>query len=196
MNGWMGKIIRVELNERKISYFSTQPYAERFLGGRGLASRLYWETVKPGIQAFSPENQLIIMTGPLVAAGVQGATRMSIVGKSPMAYPEGYCFGNMGGFIPAEIKKAGFDGMIFEGRASQPVYLWIHDGEAELRDASTIWGQGANRTGEILQAVHGEKICFMTTGPAGERLVRSATIAGPIFPHPAPVLEQSWVLRI
>jgi aldehyde:ferredoxin oxidoreductase len=178
MHGWMGKILRVNLTHRKITSLSTHPYARNFLGGRGLASRLYWETVKPGISAFDPENRLFFITGPMVATGVQGATRMNVVGKSPMAYPESYCYGNMGGFIPAEIKRAGFDGIIFEGRADKPVYLWVHDGEAELRDASQLWGKGAAAAGEMLQEIHGKEIKFISTGVAGERLVRSATVFG------------------
>ena len=94
MNGWMGQILRVDLSHKKISHLQTQDYAEKFIGGRGLASRLYWENVPDGIKAFDPANRLIFMTGPLTATGVQGATRMNVVGKSPMAYPESYCYGN------------------------------------------------------------------------------------------------------
>ncbi len=106
MNGWMGLIGRVDLTERKVDYFSTQPYAERYLGGRGMASRLYRETVLPETTAFDSQNQLIFVAGPLVATGVQAASRLSVVGKSPMTYPEGYCFGNLGGFVGPEFKKA------------------------------------------------------------------------------------------
>ena len=174
MYGWMGKILHVDLNNSRMTEFSTQPYAEKYLGGRGLASRIYWERVTPGVKAFDPENYLIFMTGPLVATGTQAATRMSVVGKSPMAYPEGYCYGNMGGFFGAELKKAGFDGVVITGQAPRPVYLWIHNDEAELRDASSLWGQGAYRTGELLQQAHGDRARFVTTGIAGERLVRTA----------------------
>ncbi len=178
MHGWMGKILRVNLNSSEITQFSTKPYAEKYLGGRGLASRLYWETVAPEIKAFDPENRLIFVAGPLVATGAQAATRMSVVGKSPMAFPEGYCYGNIGGFFGAELKKAGFDGIVIEGRASKPVYLWIHNNEAELRDASSLWGQGAYRVGEMLQQSHGDKARFLTTGVAGERRVRTAVVFG------------------
>jgi aldehyde:ferredoxin oxidoreductase len=176
MYGWMGKILRVNLSSSKIVEFSTQPYAEKWLGGRGIASRIYWETVTPKTKAFDPDNRLIFMTGPLVGTGAQGATRLAVVGKSPMTFPEGYCYGNIGGFAGAELKKAGFDGVVIEGRADHPVYLWIHDNEAELRDASSLWGQGAYRTGEILRQTHGEEAHFITTGVAGERRVRTAVV--------------------
>ena len=101
MYGWMGKILRVNLTHSSISDLSTREYSDAFLGGRGIASRIYWETVHPEIRAFDPENILIFMTGPLVGTGAQAATRMSIVSKSPMAFPEDYCYGNMGGYFGA-----------------------------------------------------------------------------------------------
>jgi len=178
MYGWMGKILHVNLNNSEVKTTSTQQYTEQYLGGRGIASRIYWETVAPEIKAFDPENRLIFMTGPIVATGAQAANRMSVIGKSPMTLPEGYCYGNIGGFFPAELKKAGIDGIVIEGQAPKPVYLWIHDNEAELRDASLLWGQGAYRTGEMLQQAHGEKVRFITTGVAGENRVRTAVIFG------------------
>jgi aldehyde:ferredoxin oxidoreductase len=178
MHGWTGGILLVDLSNAKIAKLSTKPYAKQYLGGRGIASRIYWETVSPEVEAFDPENRLIFMTGPLVATGAQGATRMSVVGKSPMTYPEGYCYGNMGGFFGAELKKAGFDGLIIEGCAPKPVYLWINNDKIELRDASSLWGQGAYQTEEMLQQAHGEKVQFLTTGVAGENRVRTAIIFG------------------
>ncbi len=178
MYGWMGKILHIDLSTSKISEFSTQPYAEKYLGGRGIASRIYWEMVKPEINAFDPTNHLIFMTGPLVATSAQGATRMSVVGKSPMAYPEKFCYGNIGGFFGAELKHAGYDGIVITGHASKPVYLWINDNHIELRDASSLWGNGAYRTVEVLQEFHGDRARFLTTGTAGENLVRSAIIFG------------------
>jgi aldehyde:ferredoxin oxidoreductase len=178
MPGWTGKILHIDLNTSKISDFLTQPYAEKFIGGRGIASRIYWETVTLDISAFDSANRLIFMTGPLVATGAQGATRMSVVGKSPMAYPEGYCYGNIGGFFGAELKRAGYDGLVITGHALKPVYLWINDNHVELRDASALWGTGAYRVAEMLQKYHGDRVRFLTTGVAGENLVRSAIILG------------------
>jgi aldehyde:ferredoxin oxidoreductase len=178
MHGWMGKILHVDLSNSKISEIETKPYAEKYLGGRGLASRLYWEKVKPDVKAFDPENRLLFMTGPLLATGAQGASRMSVSGKSPMAYPEGYCYGSMGGLLPAEIKKAGWDGIVIDGRASKPVCLSINNDKVEIRDASSLWGQGAYEVEEMLYQEYGDKIKFATTGVAGENLVRTATIFG------------------
>ncbi len=178
MYGWMGKILSVNLSTAEISEFDTQPYADKYLGGRGIASRIYWDTVKPETRAFAPENRLIFMTGPLVATGAQGATRMSIAGKSPMTYPEQYCYGNIGGHFGAELKKAGYDGIVIAGRALKPVYLWINDNKTELIDAESLWGRGVYRVAEILEQSHGEDVRYLTTGVAGENLVRSAIIFG------------------
>jgi aldehyde:ferredoxin oxidoreductase len=178
MQGWMGRILQVDLSHHKISEIPTQSYAGKYLGGRGLASRLYWEKVTPEVKAFDPGNRLTFMTGPLLATGAQGAARMSVSGKSPMAYPEGYCYGSMGGHFPAEIKKAGWDGIVIDGRAPKPVCLSINNEKVELRDASSLWGRGAYKVGEMLRQEYGDKIKFATTGIAGENRVRTAVIFG------------------
>jgi aldehyde:ferredoxin oxidoreductase len=178
MHGWTGKILTVDLANAGTVVIATEPYARQYVGGRGVASRLYWETVKPETGAFDPGNRLIFMTGPLVATGAPGASRMAVTGKSPMTFPEGYCYGNIGGFFGDELKKAGFDGIVIEGRAPRPVYLWINDGDVEFCDASSLWGKGAIRAGEMLEEAHGKKARFLTTGVAGENLVRSAVIFG------------------
>lgn len=178
MNGWMGKILHIDLTGSQISEIPTQPYAEKYLGGRGIASRLYWEKVTPAVKAFDRENRLIFMTGPLLATGAQGAARMCVAGKSPMAYPEGYCYGSMGGFFPSELKRAGWDGIVIDGRATKPTYLFVNNDRVELRDAAALWGKGAYKVEEMLKQAHGDKICFATTGVAGENLVRTAIIFG------------------
>jgi aldehyde:ferredoxin oxidoreductase len=181
MHGWMGKILQVDLTAGKMTEIATRNYAESYLGGRGIATRIYAETVPPEVKAFDPENSLIFMTGPLVATGTQAATRMSVVGKSPMTLPEGYCYGSIGGVVGAEMKRAGVDGAVITGRSTEPVYLWLHDGEAELLDASPLWGQNAYRAAERLQQTHGERAQYITTGVAGERMVRTAVLVGPRF---------------
>jgi aldehyde:ferredoxin oxidoreductase len=103
---------------------------------------------------------------------------MAVAGKSPMAYPEGYCYGNIGGHFPAELKKAGYDGLVITGCAQTPVYLLIDDDQIKILNASDLWGTGAYKTGETLKQTHGDKVKFLTTGPAGENRVRSAVIFG------------------
>ncbi|HEY96380.1 MAG TPA: hypothetical protein G4O15_15755 [Dehalococcoidia bacterium] len=176
MYGWMGKILNIDLGTSEISNIDTMPYSRKYLGGRGIASRIYWEKVNPETGAFDPENHLIFVTGPLVATGAQGATRMAVAGKSPMAHPEQYCYGNIGGHFPAELKKAGYDGLVISGCAQAPVYLLIDDDRTEILNADRLWGIGAYGTGEALQQTHGNKVKFLTTGQAGENRIRSAVI--------------------
>jgi aldehyde:ferredoxin oxidoreductase len=174
MYGYMGKILRVDLGTEAVTEIPIEPYVKSFLGGRGIASRIYWETVKPHVGALDPDNRLIFMTGPLVGTGAQGATRMSVVGKSPMTLPEGFCYGNIGGFVGAELKKAGFDGLVIEGKAKRPVYVRISDNKAEICDAASLWGKKVSEVAQTLREVQGEKVRFITTGVAGERMVRTA----------------------
>jgi aldehyde:ferredoxin oxidoreductase len=178
MYGWMGRILRVDLSDSRVDRIETQPYAEKYLGGRGLASRLYWEKVTPEVRALDPGNRLIFMTGPLLATGAQGAARMFVCARSPMAYPERYCYGNMGGHFGAELKKAGWDGLVIDGRAPSPVYLLINNDKLEIRDASYLWGRSALEVEEMLINEHGDRARFATTGVAGEKLVRSSIIYG------------------
>lgn len=174
--GWCGKILKVDLTHGETTDLDTMEYANRFLGGRGIASRIYWEEVGPEVGALDPENRLILMSGPLGATGVPGASRFAVVGKSPMRMPEGFCYGNLGGYFAPALKKAGYDGVVVTGCAERPSYVWIHDGKAEIRDASALWGKGAYEVRDRLREAHGERVRFVTTGPAGENLCRAATL--------------------
>ncbi len=174
--GWCGKILKADLTHNKITEIDTADYADRFLGGRGIATRIYWDEVSPGVGALDPQNRLILMTGPLGATGAQGASRFEVVGKSPMSVPEGFCYGNLGGYFAPFLKKAGYDGIVVTGRASNPSYIWINDGRAEILDASLLWGKGVYETRDFLKARHGKNIRYVATGVAGENMCRSATI--------------------
>ena len=111
--GWCGKILKVDLSDSRITELDTMDYAERFLGGRGIATRIYWEEVGPDVGALDPENCLILMNGPLGATGALGASRggggggggVRVVGKSPMLMPEGFCYGNLGGYFPPGLEE-------------------------------------------------------------------------------------------
>ena len=174
--GWCGKILRVDLSELKSTELNTVDYADRFLGGRGIATRIYWEEVGPTAGAFDAENCLILMTGPLGATGAQGASRFEVAGKSPMLMPERFCYGNLGGFFGPALKRAGYDGVVISGRSEKPVYLWIHGGKAHILDASLLWGKGTYEARDILKQTHGQNVRFVTTGVAGENMCRSANL--------------------
>jgi len=174
--GWCGKIIAVDLSAEAITEIDTRPYAERFLGGRGIATRLYWEYVAADTGAFDPENHLIFMTGPLTATGAQGASRFEVVGKSPMLLPEGFCYGNLGGYWGPALKRAGFDGLVVSGKASRPVYLFIADGNVRFEEAGDLRLESVTQVGAYLKQKHGPKTHYITTGPAGMNGCRTANL--------------------
>ena len=136
--GWCGKILRVDLSNSRVTELETMDYADRFLGGRGIATKIYWDEVGPDVGALDPDNLLILMSGPLTATGVQGASRFEAVGKSPMLLPEGFCYGNLGGFFSPYLKRAGYDGIVIAGCAEKPSYIWINDGKAEILERATM----------------------------------------------------------
>jgi len=98
--GWCGKILKVDLTHGSLTELDTMDYADRYLGGRGIATRIYWDEVGPEVGALDPENCLILMNGPLTATGALAASRCAIAGKSPMLTPEGFCYGNLGDIFP------------------------------------------------------------------------------------------------
>ena len=174
--GWCGTIVNVDLTRSEITYRNTMDHAARFLGGRGIATRIYREEVSPDVAAFDPENHLIFMTGPLGATGAQGASRFEVVGKSPMLLPEGFCYGNLGGFFGPYLKRAGFDGVVISGKADQPVYIRIQGHDVKIMDAAALWGRGVYETMAILKDAHGKNTRTITTGVAGENRCRTANI--------------------
>jgi aldehyde:ferredoxin oxidoreductase len=174
--GYAGKILRIDLSSGEIGEFPTADYADVFLGGRGIAAALYWDEVPPDAGAFDPENRLIFMTGPL--AGVPGlaGSRWTICGKSPATDPELFCYSNLGGRWGAKLKFCGYDGIVIQGAAQKPVYLFLDEGRAELKDASHLWGKGAAETREMLKGDLGESTGIVATGPAGENTVTFASL--------------------
>ncbi|MEE8381917.1 MAG: aldehyde ferredoxin oxidoreductase N-terminal domain-containing protein, partial [Thermodesulfobacteriota bacterium] len=96
--GWTGKILRVDLSNRKISQMETADYSERFIGGKGIGEKIYWDETSPEIDAFHPDSRFIVMTGPLAATTAPSGSRWLVCGKSPMLYPENFVSTNLGGF--------------------------------------------------------------------------------------------------
>lgn len=175
--GWTGKILKIDLTTGSTSIIPTMDYAERFIGGRGINAKLYFDEVPANISAFDPDNRLIIMTGPITGTIAPTSGRVEITGKSPQTYPnEGYTVSSFGGWWGPELKYAGFDGLIIHGKAPKPVYLFINDGKIELRDAKHLWGKDTFTTQEMLwnELGDGRKPQILTIGPAGENLIRFA----------------------
>ncbi|MCX6013107.1 MAG: aldehyde ferredoxin oxidoreductase, partial [Chloroflexi bacterium] len=148
---------------------------KKFLGGRGLDVYLMLNHIKPGVDALGPDNVGIISAGILVGTPASASGRTHVCGKSPLTGFVGST--NMGGFFSPELRYAGFDHLVIKGKSPKPVYLWIHDGEIEIRDASKIWGSGLYQTQELIRKELGDRnIQTLVVGPAGENLVRFANV--------------------
>jgi aldehyde:ferredoxin oxidoreductase len=174
--GYAGRILRVDLSSGNVAQLSTLDYADRFLGGRGIAEKLYWDEVPPQAGAFEAENGLIFATGPLCGIPLFGGSRWQVSGKSVAPLPEHLCYSNLGGRWGAELKFAGYDALMVRGKSEKPVYLFLHDDVAELKDASALWGKGAIETREILKGELGASVSVVAIGPAGENRVAIATL--------------------
>ena len=175
--GWVGKILRVDLTNGKISEFSTFDYIPKFIGGRGLGAKICWDELSPAVGAFDPENRLVLATGPLQGTLAPTSGRLTVVGKSSQTGPiESYVRSGVGGHFAPELKWAGYDALIIQGRALKPVYLWITDQKAEILDATGLWGLDTYQTQQMIWKLHGDKTRAMVIGKAGENRSRIASI--------------------
>lgn len=174
-NAFMGKILRVDLGEGTVVEEETRAdWARLYLGGAGLATRYLYDEVPRGIDPLGRRNVLMFMTGPLTGTSSASASRYSVVAKSPLTGIWGHS--NSGGTFGPALKRSGYDGVIFEGASSQPVYLQIVDGEAELLDARHLWGRTVSETEEVLKEGLTQRPTIASIGPAGENRVRYAAI--------------------
>ncbi|MCK5256171.1 MAG: aldehyde ferredoxin oxidoreductase family protein [Deltaproteobacteria bacterium] len=174
--GYTGKLLRVNLTSGKVKEEPLkEEWAEKYLGGAGIASRILYDELKPGIDPLGPKNKTLIMTGPVNGTIIPTASRVGAYCKSPLT--GSFFHGTAGGHIGAELKYAGWDGIIIEGRASVPVYLWIDDDLVEIREASHLWGMHSYEVQEKLKEELGlDEVHVASIGPAGELLNRFACI--------------------
>jgi aldehyde:ferredoxin oxidoreductase len=174
--GYNGKILHVDLTTGKLEVEEPgEAFFRKYLGGSALGTHYAFKMIPAGADPLGPENVLVLSLGVTTGAAISGQSRVTATAKSPLSGAIGD--GQGGGFWPAEAKGAGFDAYVITGRAEKPVYLWVQDGQAELRDASHLWGK---ITGEAEAAIREElgdpKIEVLQVGPAGENGVRFACI--------------------
>lgn len=175
MYGWTGKIIRVNLTEKSIKIEDlNMEDAKLYLGGRGLGSKILYDEVDPKIDPLSPENKLIFMTGPVTGTYATCAGRFNVVAKAPLTGTIGAA--NSGGHFGPELKFAGYDGIIFEGKADKPVYLHICDDLIELKSAEHLWGKDVFETTDLLLQENEKDARVACIGPGGEKQVLFATV--------------------
>ena len=170
--GYAANILRVDLSTGGVERVPTEKYSDLFLGGRGIAAKIYWDEVPPETDPFDPENRLIFMTGPVTATTGFCGSRWQVCGKSPLHNVFSYC--NLGGDWGARLKMAGYDGLVVYGKADGPVYLWISHDQVELRPANHLMGKGAIACREELNRQLGKAVGVVAIGQAGENRVRFA----------------------
>ncbi len=175
MNGWHGKILRINLTDQTVKQDQVDPqFAKDFLGGRGWAIKYLYEEMDPEIDPFSPENMLIFATGPLTATPAPTGNRYMVVTKSPLT--GSISNSNSGGEFPTWMKRTGFDLFIISGKAPRQVYLWVNEDQVEIRSAEHIWGKEVPQTTDLLLAETNLDAKVACIGPAGENLVLMAAI--------------------
>ena len=175
MFGWNGKLLHVNLNKGKgVADKYETGMAKNFLGGRGFAAKILWDELKPGIDPLSPENKLVFAAGPLTGFTLPSSGKLVVAAKSPLTW--GYGDGNMGTFAAVHMRKAGFDAVIVEGKARDPVVLVVRDDSAEFLDAKDLWGLNSFETERKLAEVYGRTVGILCIGQGGENLVKYANI--------------------
>jgi len=180
MDAWTGKVLRVDLSKGEWEDEDLDvDLAEEYLGGRGLATKILFDEVDANVDPLSPENKLIFATGPLSGTGAPTGGRYMVVSKSPLTGAIACC--NVGGDFGSELKYAGYDMVIFEGKSPKPVYLMIQNGDVEIKPAEHLWGKKTHETDDMVKAEMGDKWKALDThvacvGPAGENLARIACI--------------------
>lgn len=174
--GYAGKILSIDLSNGSTANLPTAEYADRFLGGRGMAAKLYWDLAPPQTGALDPDNCLICVTGPVAGFTGLAGCRWQICAKSPAMDPEAFSYANLGDRWGAWLKYAGYDGLVVRGKADKPVYLFINNDTVEIRDASSLWGKTTFEAADHLKAELGKAVSVLTIGPAAENLVCFATM--------------------
>jgi aldehyde:ferredoxin oxidoreductase len=170
IGGFVNRVAWIDLTSGNIEYKGIdETDARKYIGARGLGVKYVFEN-GPQVDPLSPDNLLCIMNGPLTGTDVNMSGRLAVVTKSPLSGT--VADSHMGGWTAAKLKWAGFDGLVFKGKAATPVYAYVEDGQITLHDAADLWGKGIHETLRILRERHGEVCDGMAIGPAGENLVR------------------------
>jgi aldehyde:ferredoxin oxidoreductase len=175
--GWTGKLLRVDLTRREWSIEKTDDLAKRFIGGIGFGYKILWDEITPKVNAFDPENKLIFATGPLTGTLAPTSGRLEIISKSPRSYPrETVTRSGIGGFWGPELKYAGYDALIVQGKSDEWLNLCINDDSIEFNNAEAYLGLDTYSTQLQLRKELGQQVKTLCIGPAGENMSRLAII--------------------
>ncbi|KQC02876.1 MAG: hypothetical protein APR54_09990 [Candidatus Cloacimonas sp. SDB] len=176
-NGYWGKILRVDLTNKKINEETiSEEYCRKYLGGVGFAADILLKEVGSEVGPLDPENRLIFGIGPFQASAVPGSGKFVVVARSPLT--NAICYTVAGGNMGPMLKKSGYDSLIVQGKSDKPVYLWISDGKAEIKDASSLWGKDTEQTVDLIRDELDEpKATVVDIGPSGEKELAISCIA-------------------
>jgi len=176
-HGWANRLLRVNLSDRSITAEPIDPYVPDFLGARGIADRIAWNEYPQAVDPLGPENPLMIITGALTGTRSPYSGRTEVCGFAPQAYPyPWFTRSNIGHQWGAELKRAGYDGLVVTGASDRPVQIIIRDDQVRIVPAEHLWGLDAFDTQEAIRNETSQEVRTLTIGPAGERLSRIATI--------------------
>lgn len=173
---YAGKILRLDMSSGKISWEPTSRYSERFMGGDGVAMKIMWDEISPGLHPFDPDNRLIFMTGPLTGTLAPTSGRFEVCTKAPGVDPFMPTRSGIGGYFGPELKFAGYDGLIVQGKAESPSLLEIFDENVRVVDAADFWGLDAFETQRAITRKYGKGVRVLCIGPAGENQVNFSAI--------------------
>jgi aldehyde:ferredoxin oxidoreductase len=175
-NGYWGKILRVDLTNKKASEENiSEEYCRKYLGGVGFAADILYKEVGPKVGALDPENRLIFGIGPFQASNLSGSGKFIVVAKSPLT--NAIMYSMAGGDMAMMLKKSGYDALVVQGKSDKPVYLWINDGKVEIKDAHSIWGKNTAEMTDLIREELGEpKASVAGIGPSGEKLIAFSCI--------------------
>lgn len=176
LHGYAGKVLHVDLTNRTLEVEQpTEAFYRQYVGGSLMGLYYLWKNTPKGADPLGPENTMVFALSAPTGMPVSGQSRCTLTCKSPSS--GGVADSQAGGFWPAELKRAGFDAIVVKGAADSPIYLWIEDGKAELRDASHLWGKTTFEVDEALKAELGDKkVEIAQVGPAGEKLANFAAV--------------------
>jgi aldehyde:ferredoxin oxidoreductase len=171
LGGYANKVAHIDLTKGKVEYKPIpEEWALKYIGGRGLGVK-YVLDAGPLVDPLGPDNLLCFMNGPLTGSEANMSGRLAVVTKSPLTGT--VTDSHHGGWSAARLRWAGYDGLVFKGKAAKPTYVYIHDGQIELLDASHLWGKGVHETVKVFQKQYGEKdLSVIAIGQAGENLIR------------------------
>jgi len=175
VKGFAGEMARVNLSTGEIRKEKiNEEWARLFIGGRGYGGKIIYDEVDPTTDPFASDNKVVIATGPATTSNAPASGRTVIVTKAPLNGT--IACSNVGGFFGPQIKQAGYDMVIIEGKAEKPVYLWINDGNIQIRDAQHLWGKKPSKVEQLVKRETGPKARVMTIGPVGAKLSRIAAV--------------------